>query len=392
MRDGAPARATGGRVLFLATEDWYFAGHRLGLARAALDAGYDVSVATRVRAHARVIGDAGVRLLTLEWARRSLNPLRLFHEAQAIRDFVDSEKPSIIHCVSLRTIVAACLGLRRLPRQRAVFAFTGLGYLFVGRAVWKRLARRAIGRLIGDAAGRHDVVLLFENDDDRARIVSLAGRADIAAETNPGSGVDMQRFAILPATGNDAPVFAFAGRMLRIKGVGELIAASRELTARGVAHEVVLAGGIDPDNRSGIGESELVAMMSGAPVRWLGPVDDIRSVWVRADVCVAPSHGGEGVPLSLVEAAACGRALIASDVAGCRDVVIDGETGVLVAPGDAAALADAMQRFAGDEAERVAMGRRAAALVREKFSRETVNARTLALYRRMLGGNAGGSA
>jgi len=379
----------GRSILFLATEDWYFAGHRLKLARAALDAGYGVSVATRVNRHAREIGDAGVRLLTMDWTRGSLDPFRINAEVHCAARFIADEKPDIVHCVSLRPVVVACLALRRLPRQRVVLAFTGLGYLFVGTSAWKRMARQLVCRVIAAAARRHDVVLLFENREDRDTIVSFAGLEGVRAEVNPGSGIDATRFVPLPQPGEAPPVFAFAGRLLRIKGIEELAAASRLLDARGVAHEVILAGPLDPASRSGFSESELRKLIDGSSVQWIGEAADIRDVWSRADIALAPSHGGEGVPLALVEAAACGRALIASDVPGCRDIVVAEETGLLVPPRDAAALAAAMERLVGDAPLRYAMAGRAAERARSQFTAVTVNERTLAIYRDLLDGKDG---
>lgn len=380
---------SGAKLLFLTTEDWYFAAHRLKLARAAIAEGHDVWVATRVDRHARAIADAGVNLLALEWRRGSLDPLQLRREVAAIRAVIADIEPDIVHCVSLRTIVAACMALRGMDRRRVVLAFTGLGLLFVGSEAWKRLARAAVGRLIGETAARHDVLLLFENHDDCDTIRALVRRDDLATQVNPGSGIDAERFMPLPEPDNAVPVFAFAGRVLKIKGIGELVQASRMLDARGYDHEVILAGPLDPGSRAGIGEAELNAMIADSPVRWIGEVADVRDVWARADVAVAPSHGGEGVPLSLVEAAACARPLIATDVPGCRDIVRDGDTGLLCPPRDAAALCEAMAILLRNADQRARMGARASALARGEFSADTVNARTLAGYAALLAGARG---
>ncbi|MFN0264911.1 glycosyltransferase family 4 protein [Tepidamorphus sp. 3E244] len=377
------------KLLFFATEDWYFVAHRLGLACAAIDAGYEVAVATRVNKHARAIGDAGVKLLTLNWHRGSLNPLRLQGEVREIRDFINDELPDIVHCVSLRTIVATCMALHGLPRQRAVMAFTGLGYLFVGNQLWKRLARKFVGAAIKGAAREHHIVLLFENADDRDTILKLV-KVDVETEVNPGSGVNTDRFTTLPPPDNPVPVFAFAGRILRIKGIEELVRASLQLDARGLEHEVLLAGPLDEQNRSGISKIQLDTLLRDSPVRWIGEVGDVRALWARVDVAVGPSHGGEGVPLALVEAAACARPLIGSDVPGCRDIVRNAETGLLVPPRDVKALAEAMTILARNASVREMYGKKAAEVARNEFSQGEVTSRTFALYDRLMEKSAGG--
>lgn len=376
------SRAGNPGILFLATEDWYFAAHRLGLAKAAVKEGYVVSVATRVRDHARAIADAGVTLLTLDWSRRSVNPMTVRDEVAAVRAFIADQAPGILHCVSLRPVVIACLALRGLPRQRVVLAFTGLGYLFVGSALWKNALRRIVARVIAATARVHDVALLFENTDDRNIIMDLTRLDAGLAHVNPGSGVDILHFSPLPPPDGDVPVFGFAGRMLTIKGVEDLIAASRLLDRRKLAHRVLLAGPVDADNRAGITKERLEALIAGSSVTWLGALGDVRDLWRQSDVAVLASHGGEGVPLSLIEAAACGRPVITSDVPGCRDVVCGGDCGILVAPRDPEELADVMAALAGDDALRDRMAGQAASCA-ARFSSDVVNTRTLALYARL---------
>ncbi len=178
---------------------------------------------------------------------------------------------------------------------------------------------------------------------------------------------------------------ALVGRMLRSKGVFDAAAAIRLLRGRGLDIALLLAGGIDPDNRDSLTEAELRALGAEPGIEWLGRVADVRTVWARAQIAVFPSTYGEGVPTALLEAAACGRPIVAADMPGCREIARPGETGLLVPPGDVAALAEAIAALAGDRARREAMGRAGRELVAREFTDAIVAERTLALYRAALG-------
>jgi glycosyltransferase involved in cell wall biosynthesis len=168
--------------------------------------------------------------------------------------------------------------------------------------------------------------------------------------------------------------------MLREKGVLDAVAAIGLLRARGLPIELKLAGPMDPDNRGSL-SAEMLALLTEQPgVEWLGPVEDVRAVWQRAAIAVLPSTYGEGVPKSLLEAAACARPIVATDVPGCREVVRPGETGILVRPHDINALADAIATLAGDPVLRRAMGRAGRELIEREFAEGLVARQTLALY------------
>jgi glycosyltransferase involved in cell wall biosynthesis len=198
-----------------------------------------------------------------------------------------------------------------------------------------------------------------------------------------GSGVDTARFRPMPEPAG-VPAAVLVGRMLSDKGVHELVGAARLLRHRGVPLEVRLVGPPDPHNPSSIPAATLRAWHAEGIVRWLGPQGDAAAVWRDAHIAVLPSYR-EGLPKALLEAAACGRPLVATEVPGCREVVRDGETGLSVPVRDAVALADALERLAGDPALRRRLGANARRLVEAAFAEPTVVRETLRLYARLLG-------
>ena len=203
-----------------------------------------------------------------------------------------------------------------------------------------------------------------------------------------GSGVDCSYFRPLPNPDATTVTVALVSRMLRDKGVLDAAAAIRLLRRRGLPVELLLAGPTDPDNRGSLTVESLVSLTNGPGIEWLGSVADVRAVWRRAAIAVLPSTYGEGVPKALLEAAACARPIIASDVAGCREVVRHGETGLLVPARDIQGLADAIAALAGDPPRRAAMGRAGRALVEREFAENIVARETLAVYDAALRGRA----
>jgi glycosyltransferase involved in cell wall biosynthesis len=378
---GAPPRP---RLLYLVTEDWYFCSHRLPVARAARDAGAEVVVATRVTAHGQAIRAEGFRLVPLTWRRGSHAPLAELRAIAEIISLYRRERPDLVHHVALKPVIYGSLAAALAGVPHVVNALTGLGALFIGSSARTRLlgvlARAVLRPLLNRPGSR----VILQNADDR-RLLEERGllRHDRVALIR-GSGVDTARFA--PTAEPDGPpVAVLAARMLRDKGVSEFVAAARLLKARGVAVRMQLAGPTDPDNPAAIDEATLRGWQAEGVVDWLSSVADMPGLWAKAHIAVLPSYR-EGLPKALLEAAACGRPMVATDVAGCREIVRHDETGLLVPARDANALADAIARLAGDAALRRRLGARARIIAETELTEDVVVRETMALYRNLLPG------
>jgi glycosyltransferase involved in cell wall biosynthesis len=179
-------------------------------------------------------------------------------------------------------------------------------------------------------------------------------------------------------------VVALVGRMLRSKGVLDAGAAIRRLRADGLDIQLILAGAPDPDSADSLPERALRELAAEPGIEWLGHVADVRDIWRRAAIAVLPSSYGEGVPKSLLEAAACARPIVASDMPGCREIVVPGMTGLLAPPQDVAALAKVIATLAGDPALRRRMGEAGRERICGEFADDVIAAQTLALCRTVL--------
>ena len=269
----------------------------------------------------------------------------------------------------------ASLGFRSTA---LVNSLTGLGTLFIGEArvsgMARKLVRYALSRLLRRARSR----TVVQNPDDRAFVLGLGVPADTVLLI-PGSGVDTDKLKPLPEPPAPPVTAAYVGRMLADKGVLTLIDAFSRLNKRGVPLQLLLAGDTDKENPGSLAPEQLREFASLYGIHWLGHVADIRDVWARANFAVLASRR-EGLPKSLLEAAACGRAMVATDAPGCREIAIEGETALTVPVDDAAALADAMATLAGDQAMRQRFAANARALVERRFSANAIGRETVALY------------
>ncbi|MBP2231385.1 glycosyltransferase involved in cell wall biosynthesis [Azospirillum agricola] len=373
------------KLLYLVTEDWYFWSHRLPMARAARDAGFDVTVATRVDRHGERIAAEGFRVLPLSWRRRSVNPLGALAAVREIAALYRRERPDVVHHVAMKPVLLGGLAALAAGVPAVVNALAGLGTVFTHAGKLKpRLVALAVHPLLRRLLNRRNSVLLLQNPDDR-RTLERHGLIDGAqVRIIRGSGIDTGHYQALPAPPAPPLVIGCAARLLANKGIAELVEAHGRLRARGLDVELLLAGQPDPASPTSIPQSLLDRWAALPGVTLLGQVEDVRKLWARCHVAVLASRGGEGLPKSLLEAAACGRAIVATDVPGCREVAQADVNALLVPESDPAALAEAIERLARDPGLRARFGEASRRLVESDMSAEHVGAKTVELYRGLL--------
>ena len=228
---------------------------------------------------------------------------------------------------------------------------------------------------------RRNCRVIVQNDEDRAVIAALRPAAASRIVVIRGSGVDLDHFQPLPEPPAPPVTAAYVGRMIAIKGVATLVEAQQLLQRQGVALQLLLVGTPDPANPSSFDAATLQAWSKLPGIVWCGHRDDVREIWATAHIAVLASQGGEGVPKTLLEAAAIGRPIVATDVPGNRDIAQNGVNAILVPPGDAHAFAAALKELADDPARRRSYAAAGRTLVAERFSEEAVSAATIALYR-----------
>ena len=371
------------KLVFIVTEDWYFWMHRLPQARAALAAGYEVGVATRVTAHGAHIRQAGFDLIPLSWRRGSLNPFAAIAAIGEIYSVCRRLRPDIVHNVALKAILLGTIAAR-LARVRAVVnGFTGLGLLFLGNTARIRFLRALVFPVLRLSLNSPRVYGVVENKDHLQILLDRKMLKPKQGIVIRGSGVDTERFSLAPEP-SPPIVVACAARLLKAKGIMVLAEAMKILAAKGSSLRLHLAGERDPESPDSISEAELERIVAQDNITCFGRIEDMPRFWQEAHIGVLASLTGEGLPVSLLEAASTGRALIASDVAGCREIVVPGKNGILVAANNAAALADALEILTQDNDLRRAYGTASRALVESELSATEVGRRTVETYQTIL--------
>ena len=376
-----PVRRPAPRVIYLVTEDWYFISHRLPMARAARNAGFEVHVATRVDRHGAAIEAEGFHLHPVSWRRGSLDPRDLVRVVREVRKLYRDVKPDLAHHVALPATVVGSLAATGLPVV-CLNAMTGLGTMFVDDTAKVRVARPFVRLALRALLNRPRATVLVQNLDDRA-VIERLGVDGARIAVIAGSGVDTDAMVPLPEPAEPVTL-AFVGRLVESKGIRALLAAHERLGQRGRDIRLLIAGLPDPANPTSIPPQEIEAWTRRPNVKVLSFVEDIAALWARAHIAVLPSYR-EGLPLSLLEAAACGRPLVATDVPGCREIACPGVNAFLVPLDDTEALAAAIDRLALDPQLRHTFGKAGRELVELKFSSERIGRDVVALYRRLLG-------
>lgn len=371
-------------VLFVVTEDWYFMSHRLGLARYARDAGWRVVIAARESDRAAAIVAEGLEFIALPFERALTYPWRDLRLLLALRRVLRDLAPDIVHLVSLKPILLGGMARCLLPRPcPALLAFTGLGYIFSSRAGLARLLKPLVVQLLARIARRTDTWVLAQNEADLALLQANAMADPKRASIIAGAGLDLDEFPATPLPPRHKALVILPARVLRDKGVYEFVAAAEKMRALRSDVRFALVGAHDMANPGAVEARDLAAWVTAGVIEWWGHRRDMAAVYAQAYIVCLPSYR-EGLPRVLLEAAACARPLIATDVPGCREICRDGESGLIIPPQNVDALVQALLRMLDTPALAIGCAGGARRIVEQEYTLAHIAAQTLALYQRLL--------
>jgi glycosyltransferase involved in cell wall biosynthesis len=377
------------RLLFVVNVAWFFLSHRLPIAHAAKKVGYEVHVAAGGAQPHEIerLEEAGLTFHSLDLRRSARSPLHNLTLLLQLISLYRTLRPTLVHHVTVKPVMLGTLVARGTRVPAVVNAVSGLGYAFSAVNLWRRLLRELVGWGYRFCLRHPHMAMIFQNHDDRVEFCRWTRIEQGKTVLIAGSGVDLDRFKPTPEPAGPIKV-VLPARMLRDKGVLEFCEALGRLRALGLPVEGLLAGAIDLENPASLREHELRELESLHGVRWLGHCDDMPQLFSRVHIVCLPSYR-EGLPKVLIEAAAAGRALVTTDVPGCRDVVADGINGLLVSARQVQPLADAIARVVSDSDLRARFGVASRRLAEQQFGVERVIARTLAVYAELLRASKG---
>lgn len=371
------------KILFVVNTLEFFLSHRFPLAVAAKQAGYEVHIAAAENDKLVELNKYDFRYHILPFARSGQNPVYEINTIIKLFKLFVEIKPDLVHLITIKPVLYGGLVARLTNVKAVVSAVSGLGTVFTADDCFAAKIRRKIVTILYGFSFRHkNMAVIFQNVDDRNKLLSSGVLNLLQARIIRGSGVNLDNYRYLPEP-DGKPIVVMAARLLKDKGVLEFVEAARLLKNRGVDIDMRLIGSPDPGNPTSVSLQEIDDWKRDSCVNLLGYREDIAEQYLSANIVCLPSYR-EGLPKSLVEAAACGRAVVTTDVPGCRDAIIANVTGVLIPVKDANALANAIQELLDNPHKRLMMGAQGRKLAEEHFSIDTIVEQHMNIYKDVL--------
>lgn len=371
------------KILLSANTDWYLYNFRFSLIHLLRDQGYELVLVTPPGKFSSYFEENGFRWIPWNVERQSIVPWSELSAILELNRIFQQEKPELVHNHTIKSVLYGSLVARINRMPNVVNSITGRGYVFLSNEA-KAERLKLLAKLLYKLAFRNpNFAAIFENEGDRQYFIQEHLVRKERTWLITGVGVDINRFTPQPEPAG-IPVILYSGRLLWDKGVGLLVDAVKLLRQQNISAQLALVGEPDPGNPASIPKSQIETWVKDGLAEWWGWQSDMNNVYGRSNMVALPTTYGEGVPTVLLEAAACGRSIVASDIPGCREVVQDGVNGKLISPDNPASLAAALSALVIDPDLRGRMGLTGRRLIEEKFTVDIVNEATLAVYRSVL--------
>ena len=376
-------RLVGVKIIYVVNEVGFFLSHRLPLGKAAKKLGLDVIVVAAPNTGEERLAEYEIDFVPVPMSRSRFSLFAELRAYQALKRIYRAEKPDIVHHVTIKPVMYGTIAARRPQVEAVVNAVPGMGFVFTRRGPIASVRRAIVNVAYRFALVHKNMRVIFQNTDDLRGFIGHALVRKENAVLIRGSGVDLNEFGSTDEPANTPVTFLLVGRMLCDKGVREFVKAAGIVRRKHPDWKFLLVGDIDPGNPSTLYKEELIAWQEEYGVEWLGHQTNVPQIMQRSHVIVLPSYR-EGLPKTLLEGAAARRPMIASDVAGCREVVTHGVTGLLIPPREVEPLAQAMNTL-GESAD---LRQRYGAAPRQKaeavFSVEDAVTHTFRVYNELV--------
>lgn len=370
------------KLLFIVNVDWFFISHRLPIAIAALNDGYEVHLACGVTNRQRELEALGIIVHPLSMSRSGTSLLKELKVIKEMSAVVKSVSPEIVHLVTIKGAIYGGLVTRFKKIKVRIASISGLGFVFIDESLKARIIRLMVTKLYRIALNSKNTKVIFQNNNDKNIFVKHKIISSEQSLIIRGSGVDLETYKYLPEPAGEK-VIMFVARLLKDKGVVEFCEAAINLKQSGFKAKFVLVGDIDLHNPNSFTQSELTTYVNSGYIAHLGFSTNVAELITTSHIMVLPSYR-EGLPKSLIEAAACGRAVITTDVPGCRDAITPNKTGLLIPIKSSEAMVTAIKKLCDNDDLRVKMGKNGRALAESCFDINEVIKIHLNLYKEVI--------
>ena len=370
------------KLHFVVNEDWAFVSHFFERAVAAQSAGYNVDISAHCDEKRAVLEGAGFTIYPHNISRSGTNPFIEIQNLFAMIKVFRKSKPDIIHLIALKPIVIGAIAARIYGKAQVVCAPIGMGYLFSSNDRKARLLQPLVRFVLRRLLKLKNTQVIIENDEDHESLVSGNFVKMSNIQVIKGAGVDLSLYKAIPEN-PDAQVVTMFSRVLRDKGVLDYVEAAKIVHREFPDAVLQLVGDCDPGNPTSFSESEVRSWESAGSIKWLGYRTDVPELLAASNIVCLPSYR-EGLPKTLLEACAAQRAIVATDVTGCREVVSHGSNGLLVQVRNPEKLAEAISQLLSDQVQRTAFAKNGRARAENEFASPIVIERTLAVYKKVL--------
>jgi glycosyltransferase involved in cell wall biosynthesis len=373
------------KIVLVAEEDTFVLAHCRGLLSVLAELGREIVIVTRSSGRLGELEAPGVSVIDCDCRASFQNPAQDARAGWRLARILEPENADVMHFIGVGSAVLGSFALKFVSAQHVVIHLPELGPLGSTPGAGSWLYRPIATKLIASLVGKPESFLLVENPDDLTDLRTQGVEPGARFAVLGGFGVDTDTYLVLPPSQSDMPVAAFVGEMLTGSGLDVLMRAFDRVWARGVRLKLELVGQRDVEGPDALPADQLTLWGLRPGVHVPGPGADVREVWRRAEICVLPATSRQGTPRALLEAAACGRALIVTKGAGGNSFVRDGVEGLVVASGDAAALGEALERLARDASLRLRLGEAARLRVLQGYTDAQVKQTLRATYVSLLG-------
>lgn len=368
-------------VLFLVNVDWFFISHRLPIAKKALDNGYQVSIACKFTEHKSELSEMGFNVIDIPFNRSGGGIKSEINTIRSIKRIIKVVNPNLIHAITIKPVLYTGLALKAVKKDIPfVAAISGLGYVFTASTLRAKLTKFIASTFYKIALSQKNKTVIFQNTSDEAILTRVSKLNSSDKSLIKGSGADLSVYDFKSENIIQEPKIVMACRLLKEKGVYQYIEAARIVKAIYPNVEFLLVGTPDVENPNTVKQTEIDQWVSEGIINYLGHRNDIPDVFSNCNIVCLPSFYGEGVPKVLIEAASCGRAIVTTDNPGCRDAVIEGETGLTVPVRNSKKLAEALIQLIGNAQLRLSMGQKARKFAEQEFDVNSVVEKHLEIY------------